>query len=220
MPSMNVEQARFNMIEQQIRPWDVLDTSVLSLLSIVRREDFVPATNKGQAFMDLEIPVGKGRHLLAPRVEARLVQDLNLSKHDTVLHVGAANGYVTALLAHKARRVIGLEADAELAATARANLRQASVSNAEIVQADGAAGFSAQAPYDAILLAGSVPAVPQALLDQLKVGGRLLAIVGQEPVMQAVLHTRVSDTQFSSQSLFDTVASRLSGFAEPSRFQF
>lgn len=217
---MNVEQARFNMIEQQIRPWDVLDTSVLGLLSAVRREDFVPAAHQAQAFMDLEIPLGKGRALLAPRVEARLLQDLNLSKRDTVLHVGALTGYVTALLGHKARRVIALESDATLAATARDNLRKAGVTNAEIIQADGAQGFAGQAPYDAILLTGSVAEVPQALLDQLKVGGRLLAIVGGDPVMQAVLHTRVNDSQFSRQALFDTMAPRLPGFAEPSRFHF
>ncbi|MGC4061350.1 MAG: protein-L-isoaspartate O-methyltransferase [Aquabacterium sp.] len=217
---MNVEQARFNMIEQQIRPWDVLDSSVLALLSAVRREDFVPAEHKAQAFMDIEIPLGNGRVLLAPRVEARLVQDLNLSKRDTVLHIGAGTGYVTALLAHKARRVIGLESDARLAAQARTNLRNAAVNNAEIVDSDGAAGFSAQAPFDAILLTGSVAQVPQNLLDQLKTGGRLLAIVGQDPVMQATLFTRVSDTQFSSHELFDTVATRLAGFAEPSRFHF
>jgi protein-L-isoaspartate(D-aspartate) O-methyltransferase len=217
---MNVEQARFNMIEQQIRPWDVLDSSVLSLLSSVRREDFIPAEHKAQAFMDLEIPLSKGRFLLAPRVEARMVQDLDLSKHDTVLHIGAANGYVTALLAHKARRVIALESDADLVKLAQANLRQAAVTNAEVVSADGVAGYPSQAPYDAILLTGSVAKVPQALLDQLKVGGRLLAVVGQEPVMQATLYTRVSETQFSSQELFDTVIARLSGFAEPSRFTF
>ena len=217
---MNVEQARFNMIEQQIRPWDVLDTSVLELLSVVRREDFVPSAHHSQAFMDLELPLGGGRCLLAPRVEARLVQDLNLSKRDTVLQVGAATGYVTALLGHKAQRVIGLEADATLAAQARANLRKAGVNNAEIVQTDGSSGLPAQAPYDAILLTGSVAAVPQSLLDQLKVGGRLLAIVGQEPVMQATLFTRVDSGQFSRQELFDTLANRLPGFAEPSRFQF
>jgi len=217
---MNVEQARFNMIEQQIRPWDVLDTSVLGLLSAVRREDFVPAAHQAQAFMDLELPLGNGRSLLAPRVEARLVQDLNLSKRDTVLLVGAATGYVAALLAHKAQRVIGLEADAALAAVARNNLRKGGVNNAEIVQADGSQGFAAQAPFDAILLAGSVAQVPQSLLDQLKVGGRLLAIVGDEPVMQATLFTRVADGQFSRQELFDTVANRLSGFPEPSKFHF
>jgi protein-L-isoaspartate(D-aspartate) O-methyltransferase len=220
MPSMNVEQARFNMIEQQIRPWDVLDISILDLLSAVRREDFVPAEHKPQAFMDLEIPLGNGRELLAPRVEARLVQDLSLSKRDTVLLIGAATGYVAALLAHKAQRVIGLESDAALAAAARANLRNAGVNNAEIVQADGSAGLAAQAPFDAILLTGSVAKVPQNLLDQLKVGGRLLAIVGNEPVMQATLHTRTGEAQFSSQVLFDTIAQRQIGFAEPSRFQF
>ena len=217
---MNVEQARFNMIEQQIRPWDVLDTSVLGLLSAVRREDFVPAAHQSQAFMDLELPLGNGRSLLAPRVEARLVQDLNLSKRDTVLLVGAATGYVAALLAHKAQRVIGLELDAALAAVARNNLRKGGVNNAEIVQADGSQGFAAQAPFDAILLAGSVAQVPQALLDQLKVGGRLLAIVGDEPVMQATLFTRVTDCQFSLQELFDTLANRLPGFPEPSKFHF
>ena len=162
---MNVEQARFNMIEQQIRPWDVLDTSVLDLLSAVRREDFVPAANQAQAFMDLEIPLGAGRSLLAPRVEARLVQDLSLSKRDSVLLVGAATGYVAALLGHKAQRVIALESDASLAAIARTNLRQAGVNNAEVVVADGSQGFAAQAPFDAILLAGSVAQAPQALLD-------------------------------------------------------
>ncbi|MDO9234600.1 MAG: protein-L-isoaspartate O-methyltransferase [Aquabacterium sp.] len=217
---MNVEQARFNMIEQQIRPWDVLDTSVLALLSAVRREDFVPADHKAHAFMDIEIPLGAGRYLLAPRVEARLVQDLNLSKRDTVLHIGAGTGYVTALLGHKSQRVIGLESDASLASIARANLRNASVNNAEIVQANGSAGYAGQAPYDAILLTGSVAEMPKNLLDQLKTGGRLLAIVGHEPVMQATLYTRVSDTQFSTQVLFDTVATRLAGFTEPSRFQF
>ncbi len=217
---MNVEQARFNMIEQQIRPWDVLDTSVLSLLSSVRREDFVPASNQAQAFMDLEIPLSGGRSLLAPRVEARLLQDLSLSKHDTVLLIGAATGYLAALLGHKAQSVIALESDGALATAARQNLRQAGVSNVEVIVAEGAQGLAAQAPFDAILLAGSVAQVPQALLDQLKVGGRLLAIVGNEPVMQATLYTRVDQARYSSQSLFDTVAPRLAGFAEPSPFQF
>jgi protein-L-isoaspartate(D-aspartate) O-methyltransferase len=217
---MNVEQARFNMIEQQIRPWEVLDASVLGLLSAVRREDFVPASQQNLAFMDLDIPLGRGRFLLAPRVEARLVQDLQLNKHDQVLQIGAATGFVTALLAHKARRVIGLEADAELAQAARTNLRNAGVNNAEIIQADGVTGLAAQAPYDAIVLCGSVSSVPQGLLDQLKVGGRLMAIVGQEPVMQATLFTRIAATQFGSQVMFDTVAPRLSGFGEPSQFQF
>ncbi|RZL00298.1 MAG: protein-L-isoaspartate O-methyltransferase [Rubrivivax sp.] len=217
---MNVEQARFNMIEQQIRPWDVLDSSILSLLSVVRREDFVPEAHRSLAFMDLEVPLAGGRSMLAPKLEARLVQDLALGKRDTVLHIGAGTGYVTALLAHKAQRVIGLESEADLVQTARANLRQAGINNAEIVQADGVDGLAAQAPFNAILLTGSVASVPQPLLNQLKEGGRLLAIVGDEPIMRARLFTRLANGQFSSEDLFDTTAPRLAGFAIPSRFHF
>ncbi len=217
---MNVEQARFNMIEQQIRPWEVLDNSVLTLLSVVKREDFVPPAHRTLAFMDLEVPLPGGKCMLAPKLEARLVQDLDLSKQDTVLHIGAGTGYVTALLAHKAQRVVGLEAQAELAQMAQTNLRNAGISNAEIVNADGALGYSGQAPYDAILLTGSVASVPQVLLDQLKDGGRLLAIVGEEPIMRATLFSRVGPGQVTSEALFDTTAPRLQGFAAPSRFTF
>ncbi|KAJ8135441.1 hypothetical protein OY671_011346, partial [Metschnikowia pulcherrima] len=159
--SPDVEQARFNMIEQQIRPWDVSDTSVSASSSAVRREDFIPAEHRAQAFMDSEIPSGQGRASSAPRVEARMVQDSNLSKRDTVSLIGATTGYVTASSAHKAQRVIGSEPDAGSAAQARTNMRNASVNNAEIVQADGTAGFPGQAPYDAILSTGSVASVPQ-----------------------------------------------------------
>ncbi|NBD20134.1 methyltransferase domain-containing protein [Aquabacterium fontiphilum] len=217
---MNVEQARFNMIEQQIRPWEVLDGSVLSLLSVIRREDFVPQAQQALAFMDLEIPLGQGRALLAPRVEARMVQDLQLSKRDTVLQIGAATGFVTALLAHKAQRVIALEADPVLAAQARANLRTAAVNNAEVVEGDGHAGLPAQGPFDAILLNGSVADVPAVLFEQLRDGGRLLAIVGHEPMMRATLFTRVGAGQIRREERFDTLAPRLPGFAEPSRFTF
>jgi protein-L-isoaspartate(D-aspartate) O-methyltransferase len=217
---MNVEQARFNMIEQQIRPWDVLDSSILSLLSVVRREDFVPEAHRSLAFMDLEVPLDGGRVMLAPKVEARMVQDLDIGKRDTVLHIGAGTGYVTALLAHKAQRVIGLESDAGLVQTARANLRKAGVNNAEIVQADGNQGLAAQGPFNAILLTGSVAEVPQALLDQLKDGGRLLAIVGDEPIMRARLFTKLANKHVSTEDLFDTTAPRLAGFATPSRFHF
>jgi protein-L-isoaspartate(D-aspartate) O-methyltransferase len=217
---MNIEQARFNMIEQQIRPWDVLDTSVLSLLSAVRREDFVPEAHRSLAFMDLEIPLANGGALLAPRVEARLVQDLNLSKHDAVLQIGVGTGYITALLAHKAQRVVALDSRDDLVAAARQNLRQAGIANADVQQGNGVEGLRGQAPFDAILLAGSVQTVPQALLDQLKIGGRLLAIVGNEPVMQATLITRTGDKQFEHQELFDTVAPRLPGFNNANSFTF
>src|SRR5690606_12441339 len=158
---MNVEQARFNMIEQQIRPWDVLDESVLSLLSIVRREEFCLPEHQALAFMDLEIPLSGGRCMLAPKVEARLVQALKPGKRDTILHIGAATGYVTALLAHKARRVIAMESVAELADVARANLRRAAINNAEVLHNDGCHGLPEQGPFDSILITGSVATVPQ-----------------------------------------------------------
>ena len=217
---MNLEQARFNMIEQQIRPWEVLDQGVLSLLALVRREDFVPPAYRALAFFDTEVPLPEGQAMLAPRVEARLLQALNVARHERVLEIGAGSGFMAALLAHKAQHVVTLEIRPALAAMATANLRRAGIANASVLEVDGSAGLAAQAPFDAILLSGSVAAVPQALLDQLKPGGRLLAIVGDEPVMCATLFTRVAERQFKREALFDTVAPRLQGFAESPRFAF
>ena len=217
---MNFEQARFNMIEQQIRPWEVLDQGVLSLLALVRREDFVPPAYRALAFFDTEVPLPEGQAMLAPRVEARLLQALNVARHERVLEIGAGSGFMAALLAHKAQHVVTLEIRPALAAMAAANLRRAGIANASVLEADGSRGLAAQAPFDAILLSGSVAAVPQALLDQLKPGGRLLAIVGDEPVMCATLFTRVAERQFKREALFDTVAPRLQGFAESPRFAF
>jgi protein-L-isoaspartate(D-aspartate) O-methyltransferase len=217
---MNVEQARFNMIEQQIRPWDVLDPAVLSLLAVIKREDFVPAAWRSMAFMDMEIPLPEGQCMLAPRVEARMLQELQLQHHETVLEVGAGSGFMAALLAHRARRVFSLEILPALARMAQDNLRGAAVMNAEVRCADGAQGLRGESPFDAIVLSGSVAAVPQGLLDQLKVGGRLIGIVGDEPVMRARLYTRVDTASWSQTDLFDTVAPRLQGFAQGSRFVF
>jgi protein-L-isoaspartate(D-aspartate) O-methyltransferase len=216
---MNIEQARFNMIEQQIRPWDVLDPTILELLAVVKREDFVPQAYRGMAFMDLEIPLPGGQSMLSPKLEARLVQDLDVHKHETVLEVGTGSGYMAALLAHKAQRVVSLEIRPELAQFARDNLRRAGIANVEVVQADGSQGHAAQGPYDAILLSGSVAQLPQALLAQLKPGGRLVAIVGNEPVMTALRVTQ-DDGRAATQPLFDTIAPRLIGFAEAPRFHF
>jgi protein-L-isoaspartate(D-aspartate) O-methyltransferase len=217
---MDIEQARFNMIEQQIRPWDVLDQGVLALLAIVRREDFVPAAWRTMAFVDTEIPLPEGQHMLAPRVEARLLQELQLQRHECVLEVGAGSGYMAALLAHKVQQVISLEIFPSLARMAKDNLLLAAVPNVNVRCADGAAGLPAEAPFDAIVLSGSVAEVPRTLLEQLKPGGRLVAIVGEEPVMQARLYTRVGASAWSQAELFDTVAPRLLGFAEHARFQF
>ena len=217
---MNIEQARFNMIEQQIRPWEVLDPAVLSLLAVVRREDFVPEAYRSLAFTDTELPLPEGQCMLAPRVEARLLQELQVQRHEQVLEVGAGSGYMAALLAHRARQVLSLEILPALAKMAQDHLRRAAVMNATVRCADGAAGAPGEGPFDAIMLSGSVAAVPQALLEQLKVGGRLIAIVGDEPVMRARLYTRAEQRAWSQTDLFDTVAPRLQGFPESERFSF
>jgi protein-L-isoaspartate(D-aspartate) O-methyltransferase len=217
---MNIEQARFNMIEQQIRPWNVLDTHLLHLLSVVKREDFVPVTHQALAFVDTEISLGCGQVMLAPRVEARMLQDAAVKKHEKVLEIGTGSGYVTALLAHQAQSVISLEIEPELVAMARTHLQKAGIHNAEVRLADGAKTTPPEGPFDVIVLNGSVAEVPQTLLAQLKVGGRLVAIVGNEPIMSTTVVTRTAETEFKTSQLWETVAPRLVNFPAPSRFQF
>ena len=224
---MNIEIARFNMIEQQIRPWDVLDQSVLSLLATVRREDFVPAHHRALAFVDTQVPLLEGDAfgpcMLEPKVEARLLQALQVQRHETVLEIGVGSGFMAALLAHRALKVTTLECRSALAQLARDNLARNGVVNVsvrDVSSAAGAQGLPAEAPFDVILLSGSVSAVPQALLQQLKPGGRLAAVVGELPIMRARLFTRAGDAAWSQADLFDTVAPRLEGFGEPTRFHF
>ena len=183
-------------------------------------QDRLPYVAVRQAFVDVELPLTPTRRMLAPKVEARLLQELKVQRHEKVLEIGAATGHLAALLGHKAQRVVALEADAGLAAQATANLKRAGVLNVTVLNQDGAAGLAAEEPFDVILLSGSVASVPQVLLNQLKVGGRLAAIVGGEPVMRAVLITRTGASDFRSVELFDTVAGRLPGFAEAPAFTF
>ncbi|WDD93222.1 protein-L-isoaspartate O-methyltransferase [Burkholderia sp. FERM BP-3421] len=217
---MNIENARFNMIEQQIRPWDVLDQEVLDLLSVIKRENFVPAAHRNLAFADLELPLPGGRKMLFPRVEARILQELAVKKHESVLEIGAGSGFMAALLAHRAQHVVSVEIDPALAALAAENLRNNGVTNAEVVLADGSQGLPAKAPFDVICVSGGLPVVPQALLEQLKVGGRLAAFVGGRPVMKAQIITRVDDTQFRVADVFETYVDHLVNAVEPSRFKF
>ena len=217
---MNVEQARFNMIEQQIRPWDVLDSGVLSLLAVMRREDFVPPEHKALAFVDAEVHLPGGQCMLAPKVEARLLQEARAQRHERVLEIGTGSGFMAALLSHRAQSVTSLEIRPELVQFARDNLRRAAVHNVDVREADGAAGLAGEAPFDVIMLSGSVALVPQGLLNQLRVGGRLIGIVGSEPVMRAVRITRAAEASFQTVELFDTVAPRLQGFEAPTRFTF
>lgn len=220
--------ARFNMIEQQIRPWEVLDARVLALLAQVRREDFVPQAHRALAFADMELPLTHpavdGQVMLAPRVEARLLQDLAIKPTDKVLEVGAGSGHMAALIAGLGQRVVSLEIDDGLARMARENLQRAGIVNASVHLADACAqGFAAcrsEAPWDVIVLSGSVAEVPSALLSLLAPGGRLMAIVGQEPMMRATLITRTGDATYATAQPWDSVAPRLRHFPEPSRFRF
>ncbi len=220
MPNINVQKARFNMIEQQIRPWNVLDTGVLALLASVRRDDFVADAHKALAYADLEIPLAGGQSMLAPRLEARLLQDLAVQKTDKVLEIGTGSGFMTALLAHKAASVLSLELNSELVAFAQNNLQKAGISNAQVRQGDGSQGAASEGPFDVIVLSGSVADVPHNLLEQLKVGGRLAAVVGDEPFTCATFVTRTSATDFRTTQPWECGAPRLQNFAEKSRFTF
>jgi protein-L-isoaspartate(D-aspartate) O-methyltransferase len=217
---MNIEQARFNMIEQQIRPWNVLDQDVLDLLHVVRREQYVPAAYASLAFADAEIPLTGGSSMLTPKIEARLLQEVMLKKHETVLLVGAGSGYLAALLAHKGRHVTAVEIEPELKALAEANLARAGVSNVTVEQGNGAEGWANGAPFDVIVISGSLPVLPDAFLKQVKVGGRIAAIIGEAPAMSCNIITRVSDAAYDTVKVFETNVKPLVGAPVPSHFEF
>ena len=217
---MNIEQARFNMVEQQIRPWEVLDQSVLDLLFTVKREEFAPIAYKSLAFVDMELPLGQGQVMLAPRVEARLLQELSVKPSDKVLEIGTGSGYMAALLAAKAEHVVSVEINAELADVARGNLTRAGITNVTVETADGARGLAARGPYDVIVISGGVPAIPEAILKQLRVGGRLAAIVGTAPVMRAQLVTCTAEGIYNTVNMFETVVPMLENFCAEPAFSF
>lgn len=216
---MNLEQARFNMIEQQIRPWDVLDTCVLDLLRQVRREQFVPVASKALAFMDTEIPLGHGVAMWQPKIEARALQALRLKAGDSVLEVGTGSGYLTALLARMAGQVTSVEIEPELHAFAVRNLVAHHIDNVTL-QIGDAAQYWGEAEYDAIVLTGSVPLLPAAYKNQLKIGGRLFAVIGDAPAMQAQLITRIAADVFETGTLFETDVAPLKNARQPQRFVF
>jgi protein-L-isoaspartate(D-aspartate) O-methyltransferase len=223
MQISDTQTARFNMIEQQIRPWNVLEADILEALSLVRREDFVPEQHRALAFADTELPLGHGQFMLAPRLEARLLQDLHIEPTDTVLEIGTGSGYMAALLGHRAHRVLSLELVPELADAAHHRLRDAGVRNVEVRIADGSLqteGGIEGGPFDVILLSGSVAQLPPWLLSQLRVGGRLAAIVGDLPMMRTTIVRRNSASDFLTTQPWDTVAPRLQGFAELPQFRF
>ena len=216
--------ARYHRVEQQIRPWNVQEPEILALLGSMRREDFVPAAYRSMAFTDMEIPLSDGAQvdgqcMLAPRVEARTLHDLHIQPHETVLEVGTGSGFMAALLARRASSVLTLEIDPALADMARSNLAAAGIHNAEVRVADGARDAAAPGTFDVIVLSGSVATVPPALLEQIKPGGRLFAVVGSGPMMRATIITRKNAGLETAQP-WDTVVPRLLNFAELPHFQF
>jgi protein-L-isoaspartate(D-aspartate) O-methyltransferase len=217
---MNLEQARTNMVEQQIRTWEVLDQEVLDLLYVVPREDFVPPPHRALAFSELELPIGEGQRMWQPKLEARVLQELMLKKSDRVLEVGTGSGYLTALLAHRAGQVVSVEIHPQLAAFGRANLERHGVDNVTLEIGDAARGWPAHAPYDAIVLTGSTPVLPRSFLEQLAPGGRLFAVVGEAPAMRARLVVCSAPGAWRSTDLFETVIAPLANAEHPPRFRF
>jgi protein-L-isoaspartate(D-aspartate) O-methyltransferase len=217
---MNLEQARNNMVEQQIRTWEVLDQDVLDLLYVVPREEFVPGKHRALAFSDLQIPIGEGGRMWEPKLEARVLQELHLKKTDRVLEVGTGSGYFAALLAHCAAHVHSVEIKPALAQLGRRNLERHGTENVTLEVGDAAHGWPGHAPYDAIVLTGSTPVLPPSLQQQLAAGGRLFAVVGERPVMTARLVTCTEPGAFHAVDLFETVIDPLVNAEQRPRFRF
>ena len=219
-PAQDLENARFFMVEQQIRTWEVLDPVVLDLLMRLHREDFVPAAHRALAFADLEIPLGHGEVMLAPKIEARMLQALALRDTDNVLEVGTGSGYMTALLGSLARHVCRVDILPDFTRTAGAALAAAGIRNITLETGDAARGWDQHGPYDAIVLTGSVPVLPEAFQHSLKPGGRLLAVTGEAPVMQAQLVTRIEGGACRNVTLFETCIPPLKNAPHLRRFVF
>jgi len=220
---MNLEQARTNMVEQQIRPWEVLDQDVLDLLYTVPREEFVPASCRNLAFTDMEIPIGEGERMWAPKMEARVLQELAPRRSDRVLEIGTGSGYLTALLAHRAAHVTSVEIRPALAAFGKANIARHGVDNVALEVGDGARGYARGGPYDIVVLTGSVPVLPRSLLESLAPGGRAFAVIGEAPLMTASIVVRAArgnPPSLRTTGLFETVIAPLANCEQPSRFEF
>lgn len=215
---MNVEQARFNMVEQQIRTWEVLDQQVLDLMTRVPREDFVPSAYRNLAFADTSIPLDHGQCMMLPRVEARMLQALQVEPRDRILEVGTGSGFVTALLARVGGHVTSVEIFDSLLHAARAKLEAHGIENIDLYSGDASRGWDRAAPYEVIAVTGSLPVLDESFQNNLAVGGRLFVVVGREPAMEALLITRTGETQWATESLFETVLPPLVGVRQPERF--
>ncbi|NJD87479.1 MAG: protein-L-isoaspartate O-methyltransferase [Betaproteobacteria bacterium] len=217
---MNFEQARFNMVEQQIRPWEVLDPDVLGLLFEVKRENFVPPAHRSLAFADMEIPIGHGEAMMQPKVEARILQELGVGREESVYEVGTGSGYLTALLARRAKHVTSAEIHEDLQAGGRESLARAGIGNVTLLLGDSARAPLGEASWDVIVLTGSTPQLPEAFLERLKPGGRLFAVVGDAPVMKAVVVERGQGGSLRQTEVFETLLKPLANAQSPARFRF
>lgn len=217
---MNFEKARFNMVEQQIRPWEVLDFGVLDVLMSVRREEFVPEAYKSLALSEAEIPLGHGASMLIPVIEGKILQAIQVKRSDKVLEVGAGSGYFAALLAARADWVRTVEIEPALVTMAHENLKRYGVENVIVEEGDAIRGWPGNAPYDLIVVSGGVPFIPETLLQQIKVGGRLFAFVGEPQLMTATLVTQVSEGNFRTESLFENAVPMMRNAPQKSQFKF
>lgn len=218
--SLQVKQSRFNMIEQQIRPWEVLDSAVLDLLAKLPRENFVPKQYMGLAFADLEIPLGDGQLMLSPKMEGRILQSLEIKKTDKVLEIGTGSGYLTALLALQAKHVDSIELNAKISKQAAKNIAAQGIENVNLVVADGVNGLPTNAPYDVIVFTASTPVLNLQVERQLNIGGRLFVVVGEAPAMEAALITRISAEDFKTDILFETCLPAINNAPHVEKFEF
>jgi protein-L-isoaspartate(D-aspartate) O-methyltransferase len=216
---MDFEQARFNMVEQQIRTWEVLDQEVLDLLFEVRREDFVPLAYRSLAFADLEIPIGDGERMWTPKMEARVLQELDLKANEAVLEIGTGSAYLTALLARRCGGVTSVDIHERFVLEARPKLARAGIGNVKLEVGDGAHGWGSEL-YEAIVLTGSTPVLPKSWLEQLRPGGRIFAVVGDAPAMSARMMRWDAPGAIVTEDLFETVIAPLRNAAQPERFVF
>ena len=217
---MNFEQARFNMVEQQIRPWEVLDGRVLSLLESIHREDFVPVRYRKLAFADLAIPLECGQAMMRPKIEARMLQALELDPDETVLEIGTGSGFVTACLAGLAKRVVSVEIFPDLHAEAATKLDDKNIDNVELFVGDVMSGWQPEQAHDVVVVTGSVPDVPETFRGWVNPGGRLFVVTGDSPAMEARLLKRLDATEWSEESLFETDLARLVNAERPPEFEF
>lgn len=220
MSQLDFEKARFNMVEQQVRPWEVLDQRVLDLMLQIPREAFVPSTYRNLAFADINIPLARGQVMMAPKVEGRLLQALSLQLRDRVLEIGTGSGYLTALLAKATKRVYSVDIFSDFVQDAESRLKYLNINNVSLGIGDAIDGWKTETRYDVVVLTGSVPMLKPHFQAQLNVGGRLFALVGEAPVMHALLITRISEQEWETEALFETVLPPLIGAPEPNKFFF